>query len=264
MKKLFYLLAIISFTLTSCTEVIDVDVPETAERLVVEGMICTERDSSYVLLSKSVSYFSDGQIPAVTNAHVEVNGVHFTHAGHGYYYPPVGYTGVINTMYNLKVIYDGSEFTASSMLDPMYDIDTVTSVFKQKEGFLREGWTAVTWGTDNRPRVKYTMFRFGFKNQKTEGKDSLFNDNILFDNRSSKLGERTPFELPFLRLEKNDTVLMIYRSIDQTVYNFYLALESRGGGGPFSTPPANLPTNIRGGALGIFMAQDVKRFRVRL
>ena len=36
--------------------------------------------------------------------------------------------------------------------------------------------------------------------------------------------------------------------------------QNSGAPGPFQTPPTNLPTNIKGGALGYFATYDYKRF----
>ena len=248
---------------TSCEEVIDIDLPDNTQKLVVEGQITTEIDSSYVRITKSVGYFDNtNATPLITDAVIDVNGISFNHAGNGIYKASSGYVGTTGTIYNLKVTHQGITYTSSSTLEPMFQIDTVVSYFKPASGFIEEGYAVAFFAIDNRPRTKYTYFRFGFKNQEvTQGKDSLFDARILFDNRNSVVNEPYVFELPFLRLQPNDTAILVFRSTDEVVNRYYLALENRrNSGGPFSTPPANLPTNINGGALGLFAAYDVKRF----
>ncbi len=252
---------------TSCDEVIDIDVPDNTEKIVVEGQITTEVDSSYVRLTKSLGYFDNtNATPLVTDAVVDVNGISFNHIGNGVYKASSGYVGTIGSIYNLKITHQGKTYTSSSTLEPMFEIDTVVSYFKPASGFIEEGYAVAYLAKDNRARTKYTYFRFGFTNtEDTEGKDSLFDVRILFDNRNSIINEPFVFELPFLRLQPNDTALLIFRSIDEPVNRYYQALSNRGNaGGPFSTPPANLPTNINGGALGLFAAYDVKRFRAAI
>jgi hypothetical protein len=265
MKYLFYIL-ISCLVFPSCTEVIEVDVPENTVKLVVEGQVTTEQDSSFVRLTQSVGYFDDNKpAPTVENAVVSVNGIPFTHTLNGIYKPASPFTGVTGTVYNLSISHEGKQYGSSSLLDPMFQIDTVVPIFKQREGFLEEGYTVAYLGFDKRPQVKYTYVRFGFK-----GFDSI-NDfyegfRVLFDNKGQNPEQPIAFEIPFIRLKSKDTSLLIFRSVDEKVYRFLLALGNRSSGGPFSTPPANVPTNITGSepALGLFAAYDVKRFRTRI
>lgn len=268
MKKLIYFFSALAIlSLSSCEEVIDVDIPEEADKLAVEGYVVTETDSSYVRLTRTLPYFSGNDIPYVTDAVVEVNGVPFTHTADGVYKPASPYTGVTGNMYNLLVkTSDGKSYSASSFLDPMFQIDTLMPVFKPEEGFIEEGYTVMFKSIDNRPKTKYTYFRFGFKNaEDTYLQDSIFGERILFDNKDFSQGEVFDFELPFLRLKDGDTALLVFRSCDKTMYDIIYSLNNRSnGGGPFSTPPSNLPTNINGGGVGVFAAYDVKRYRLRI
>lgn len=268
MKTIHYLLLPLLFAgLSACEEVIEVDIPADENRVVVEGYVTTEKDSSYVRLTRTLSYFDNtSSIPEVTDAAVTVNNDTFYHVSNGIYRPAAGFTGVSGTAYNLTVVTGGSTYTSTAILDPMYQVDTLITVFKPKEGFIEEGYTVKFIGRDDRPRVKYTYFRFGYKNDlETQGRDSMADFRVLFDNKNSKLNEPYEFELPLLRLKEDDTVITIFRSVDENVFRYLVALGNRqGGGGPFSIPPANLPTNIRGGALGLFAAFDVKRFRYRI
>jgi hypothetical protein len=269
MKKIQYLfLILMGLTFVSCTEVIDVDVPENTVKLVVEGAITTETDSSFIRLTKSVGYFDNtSTTPYVTNAVVKVNGVSFTHSANGMYKPVPPYVGIANTLYNLSITVDGKSYSSSSFLEEMFEVDTVIPVYKEEDMFGDAGYTVKYIGKDSRPPVKYTYFRFGFNSlEDSEGKDSLEDFRVLFDNKSMTNGTYE-FEIPSLRLQLKDTAILIFRSIDETVYRYYYALGNRSSGGPFSTPPANLPTNIKGGsdeALGLFAAYDVKRYRTAI
>lgn len=264
----FLFLILVGLSLASCEEVIDVDVPENTVKLVVEAAITTETDSSFVRLTKSVGYFDNtNTTPYVTNAAVTVNGVIFTHTANGLYKGPSSYTGTVNTKYNLNIVADGKTYTSSSFLEKMFEIDTVIPVFKPEDLFGEAGYTVKYIGRDDRPPVKYTYFRFGFNSEVTTmGKDSFEDFRILFDNKNMVDGTYE-FEIPGHDLQLNDTSIMIFRSIDEPVYRYYFALGNRSSGGPFSTPPANLPTNIIGAtepALGLFAAYDVKRYRTRI
>lgn len=268
MKKIpVFLLMLAAVVFTSCEEVVDVDLPENTIKLVVEGQVTTETDSSFVRLTKTLAYFDNtSAVPLITDAVVTVNGVPFTHDTLGVYRPVKGYVGVTGQVYNLKVTHEGKEYTSSATLEPMFRVDTIISVYKEKEAFIDAGYSVKFVAYDDRPRTKFTYFRFGFKNEiDTKLKDSMFDTRVLFDNRNTILNAPFEFELPFLRLDPNDTALLVFRSTDDAVNRYLQAVTNRDqGGGPFSTPPANLPTNIRGGALGLFAAYDVKRFRARV
>jgi len=264
MKNWFYIFIAASF-LSACTEKIEVDIPENTEKLVVEGAVTSELDSSFIRLTQSVGFFDDNKpTPTIENATVTVNGVPFLHTTKGIYKPAASYLGTAGNTYNLIIAHNGKQYTSSSTLEPMFKIDTVVPVFKAAQGFLEEGYTVAYFGFDTRPQIKYTYVRFGFK-----GKDSInesYSDfRVLFDNKGQDPTQPVVFEIPFVRLNIGDTSLLIFRSIDQSLYRYLLALGNRGGGGPFSTPPANLPSNIKGeNALGLFAAYDVVRFRTRI
>jgi hypothetical protein len=263
-RNILFLL-LIAFLHISCEQVIDVEEPEAVNALVVEGVITTESDSSYVKLTRTLSFFDNtSPIPVVTDAVVSVNGVPFTHRGNGIYVPSSPYNGTVGTTYNLSILHEGKTYTSSSILYEGVPVDTAFAVFKPEEGFIAEGYTVGYFARDVRPRVRYTYFRFGVNNEEdTQGRDSIFGFRVLFDNKDFPTDRPFYFELPFLRLNQGDTCLMVFRSVDEEVYRFLTALGNRdGGSGFFGSPPANLPTNIRGGGFGIFAAYDVLRYRV--
>ncbi|KAB2915934.1 MAG: DUF4249 domain-containing protein [Bacteroidetes bacterium] len=259
MKKIIYTLAL-AIVFSACEEKIDLDLSFAGQKPVVEGRVTTETDSSYIQLSYTAPYNSNGKPPAITTAVVEVtkdNGtpVIFNHTANGVYKPAAGYVGVKNSTYHLKVVIDGKEYTSTSKLEPMFSVDdTLEHVFKPKEGFLDEGYAITFWGTYDQAPVKNYWFKYG-KN------DTLEEGDVLFDNADIELNKRSAFELPFFRPQKGDSVMLYFRSIDVYAYNYLYALSmlNSGAPGPFQAPPANPPTNIKGGALGFFYAADVVR-----
>lgn len=249
----------------SCKEKTDIDIPDGDPKLVVEAEVSTEVDSSFVRLTKSANYYSSADYLKVKDALVLVNSDTFFHVADGVYRPKTSYVAVPNTTYNLKIVAEGKTYTSTSTLTPMFRVDSVQQVFKPAQGFLKEGYTLKYFAYDDREPIKYTYFRFG-KND-LQGNDSLFDAKILFDNGVTRNGSYE-FELPFLRLKPNDYSYMIFRSVDKNMYEFINAYNSQTSGapGPFQVPPANLPTNIVGGALGYFATYDVvrsKRFLIK-
>jgi hypothetical protein len=256
------ILILFSLLLISCKEKIDLDVPGGIPKLIVEAEVTTETDSSYVKLTKTTDYYSTTPIPVVTNATVTVNNIVFNYTGNGIYKAPSPYTGVAGQTYQLKITADGNTYTSSSTLEKMFRVDSVFQVYKPKSGFIPAGWSINYIGFDDRPKIKYTYFKLGYFDTIVQ-RDSFSSDKILFNSDQTPVGVPYSFELPFTRFPVGGECLMIFRSIDKFMNDFIMAYmdQTSGAPGPFQTPPANLPTNITGGAIGYFATYDVVRRR---
>jgi hypothetical protein len=261
LKNILYMLMVVVLV-QSCKEKIDLDVPGAEPKVVIESEVTTETDSSYVKITKTADYYSTEAYPAITDATVSVNGVPFTHVANGIYRPASPYKGVTGSVYNLDINAEGQTYTSSSVLEPMYRIDSIYQVYKEKEGFMDAGWAIYYIGIDERPRTKYTYFRIGYFDTIVQH-DSLDEAKILFNNTETVINQEYHFELPFTRFEVGEECVMIFRSVTKEMNDFLSAynLQNSGAPGPFQVPPANLPTNIKGGAIGYFATYDVVRRR---
>lgn len=246
----------------SCKQEINLSIPNSAPVLVIQGEITTEKDSSYLNITKTVSYFSSDPIPTIDSAVVSVNGITFKPKGNGIYKPDTSFAGTINTQYNLSVTYQGVNYTSTSFLDPMFNIDSVDSFHQPARGPRGiDGYTVRFWWTDTRTPGKFTYIRYG-KNSADFSQDSFFRNIVLMDNSLTKLNTQLSYNIG-RSYQPGDTVFAILKSCDYNMYYFLQAYKTQTSSppGPFQTPPANLPTNIRGGALGYFVASDVRRFK---
>jgi hypothetical protein len=259
-------LVLVLFTLQSCQEEIDLDIPGGTQKVVIESEVTTEMDSSFVKVTRTADYYSANKNEPITNATVTVNGTTFTHVNNGIYRPASPYKGIIGQNYNLSVVADGNAYTASSILEPMFRIDTVFQVFKPAEGFFDAGYSINYIGFDDRPKIKYTYFRLGYFDTIVQ-RDSMLDNRILFNSDETPINVRYPFELPFTRFQKGEEVILIFRSVTKDMNDFIASYNEQASGapGPFQVPPANLPTNIKGGAVGYFATYDLvrKRYTVR-
>lgn len=272
-KAIFVLCAILF--LVECKQEIKLDLPNNGQVLIVQGEISTQKDTSYVKLSQTVSYYSTDIIPTINNADVRVNGILFKSKGNGIFMPDTPYVGVINTVYNLIINYNGSTYTSSTLLDEMFDIDRVDSVFYPAGGSgpggpggggpggggRKEGYAVQFFWTDTRTPPKYTYMRIGRTTLEIL-QDSFLRNIVLMDNSVTKLNTQISRELP-RHYPHGDTVTAILKSCDKNMYYFLQAyqMQTSNAPGPFQIPPANLPTNIIGGAVGYFSACDVRSFR---
>ncbi len=129
------ILAIIlsSILFTSCTDVIDVDVPEAESSLVIEASIDWEKgtlgNNQTVKLSTSTPYFEQGLVP-VSGASVIItndndgNEFLFTDQNNGNYTTNNFIPG-LNQSYTLEVIYNGETYKANETLTPVAAIEEV-------------------------------------------------------------------------------------------------------------------------------------------
>lgn len=265
-KNIFTVIAFL-FAVASCKEEIKLDFPASEKKLVVEAEITTELDSSYVKLTMSADYYSTDPYPNVTTATVNVNGVNFGYVGNGMYKPTPPYIGIKGQTYNLNINNNGSIYKATAVLEPMFRIDSIFQVFKPAQGFFKEGYSINYSGFDDRPKIKYTLFKLG-KFDTILQRDSMSQQRILFNSDQTPVGTKYDFELPFTRLQKGEESILIFRSIDKNMNDFIQAYNTQTSGapGPFKVPPANLPTNIVGtGVIGYFATYDVvrKRYKVK-
>lgn len=136
MKHSLYTIVILVFvSAMSCTDVVDVDVPEAPPRLVVEASIDWEKGTDgsmqFVKLSTSTPFFDNLSNTEVTNASVKVinNTTNqefiFFHQGNGVY-GASNFVPVLNQSYTLEVIYDGETYVAEETMTPVVDIDEIS------------------------------------------------------------------------------------------------------------------------------------------
>lgn len=123
-----------SFVLSSCTDVIEVDVPQAAPRLVVEASIDWEKgtlgNNQTIKLSSSTPYFEQTSNTSVTGASVKItqddNGVEFifTDENNGNY-TTNSFLPEVNKSYTLEIVYNGDVYIAHETLMPVVDIEDV-------------------------------------------------------------------------------------------------------------------------------------------
>lgn len=272
MKRILYSILGLLFvgSWLSCTEKIDTGNLPYSQRLVVEGMISTETDSSYIQLSTTLPYSSVEAYPNVTDASVSVldsntqTKIVFTYDPQKKTYRPIaGFKGDTAHRYILSIVKDSITYTASSYLYPMFQVDTnlIQKYVEAQFPFPPAGYTVIYNYFDARPLTRYTLYSYGFNGKKSDYKDSAFSNQVLFNNSATVRNAPASFEIPLLRLDTGDVVYMTFKSIDEQVNRYFAGLFSQTSGapGPFKVPPANLPTNLSNGALGYFMATDVVR-----
>jgi hypothetical protein len=177
--------------------------------------------------------------------------------------------GQVGKTYSLKVEYNGETFTSSADLVSPTHLDSV--YWKADPKYPDYGFS-YAWLTD--PFGVYDAYMWEVKriNKNTQGNpvdsrffkpfnpvvDDKFFDGLSFEffyeNPMSFQDETVPNNLKGF-YKQGDTVVIKFSKMDRNVYQFlekkYIQIST--GGSPFSAP-ANIPSNIKGGALGLWAA----------
>ena len=243
MRKVLVFIAAI-FLFFSCEEVIDVDLPTSEPRLVVDALIGFNTSNGdpitvgEVRLTLTAPFF-DEEVPPAENAIVtitdEQTGEIFSLVETE---PGVFSTGFpelqFDRDYTLTIQYDGQVFTAVERMNPSPVIDNAV----QGDGFLfdeEEETEVIITFTDIPGQRNNYLFSFGFDNFLVID-DEFFQDSEI------------TFSYFYEDVEPGDLLPITLFGIDDefATYTELVLTQSGedGGGGPFAVPPATIKGNI--------------------
>ena len=243
------------FVLSSCEEIIKVNLINTEPKVVIESFITNSEKPVWVRISKSQAYFNQDTILPVNNALVrldflnlseilaeKMDGVYFSSG-------PIGMTG---KSYTLKVISEGKTYGATVDLPPPVPIDTVYF----KPGLFRSDSLNVfiefhdQANTENYYRVK--LYR---------NKWVAINDFYLITDAFCD-GQKIVLPVYYRYFAPNDTVVVELMNLERNTWRYYKGMSENIRQGVNSQAPGNPPTNLSGGALGIFGAYGTSSYRI--
>ncbi|MEM6687021.1 MAG: DUF4249 domain-containing protein [Bacteroidota bacterium] len=268
MKKththIYFILIAISF-LISCTDTVDVDVPNAGSRLVIEASINWEKGTSgqtqTIKLSESTGFFDSNTNVPVTGASVivtkEDDGMQFIFQDlNNGDYLTTNFVPQLNQEYALEVQYNGQTYTATETLIGVSDINFVEQTI---EGDLEEEEIQLKVFFDDPANVNnFYLGEFIPSNLPlltlTELDDEFTDGNenfIEYDNED---------------LEAGVTVDINLYGISERFYNYIgILIEQANDPGIFATTPVQLrgncinPNNPDEEVLGYFRLGEVAR-----
>lgn len=255
MKKITFLFSAFVLLLSSCTEVVEIELTTSEPKLVVEALITDNVEPFQVKLTLLAPYF-DANNPGVSNAEVYIsdntgNVDTLYHTSNGIYQTIGNRQGVLGRTYSLLVLYNGTSFTANSTIPAnKMMLDTITTIYNQQSAFIDEGYNVILNAQDNGATIDYYRFLF-YKN------DTLQTDPFKYfvTDDEQVQGNYIIAQVPF-NYQTGDTARVEIQCLDLDYFTYLnaVATQTQNTGGPFDSPPSNPPSNISNGALGYFAA----------
>ena len=240
---------------SACEKVINIDLKNTAPKVIIEGTITDDPFTiSYtVLVSKSNSFSSNGKNNPVSGATVIVedatsNVIDTLEETKPGVYKTQKITGIDGHTYKLRAIVDGVAYTASSTMPQAVPLD---SLYIQSLPFFGEDFKQVI------PVFKDPIGQENYYRFSVQVNDSLQNEFDAWDDLLSngKVNSR-PLGINAQELfDGDDTVYVTMNSTDKAMYDFFSTLENASGNGQ---TPGNPLSNISNGAIGYFGAITVR------
>lgn len=266
MSQYFRILTLLAFlSLTSCNDVIDLEVPIAPSLLVIEASLDWELETAgneqIIYLSLSTPYFDSEQINVVTGATVKVvndtNGKVFIFEDQNNgAYKTINFEPIVNQSYTLQVVYNNEVYIANETLMPGVKIDEVVQSIDQ--GFDKDALEVNVFFTDPANIENFYILKF---QQEGDYLPSLFDfsDEFTDGNQLTIFNENEDYEI-------GNTVHIELLNISKQYYNYIrLLIEQSSNGGPFSTIPAQLKgncintTNSNNTAFGYFRLTQVSK-----
>jgi len=246
MKKYLYIFSLISITLFSCQDVVDVDLETAQERLVIEAMIKWEKETigneQVIKLTKTSSFYNN-QLVYATGATVVVTNIttsqvfNFIETEDGIY-ATNSFEPILNNEYQLEVIYNDEVYKATETL---FEAPEIIEIMQStEEGFSTEDPEIVLLFQDFLDQDDF--YRISFI--QTRGGEILENEKYTYDSRFESNNVLSDF-FESDNMEMDDQFFVSVNKISKQFYNFINILEEQGDAsfGPFASPPVNIKGN---------------------
>ncbi|HEY9006507.1 MAG TPA: DUF4249 domain-containing protein [Ohtaekwangia sp.] len=271
-----FLLAALVMLAASCEETVVLKLNNDTPRIVIEGQVTNHPFYQYVKVSKSVSFYTSGKTPRITDATVRIeddqgNHIDFVHnpRNHadsvGYYLPPTSFIGQVGRTYTLTVVAEGQTYTAQDKLNPITNIEKLEYRVDEDEAkdpeLAGRIYEVLMYVKEPKETRDYYLF-------KTYRNDSLTydRDSDIYYADDELVGEKIDgFPLPVF-FSMNDKARAEVLSLSREAYIFYRDLDKllNNDGGMFDQPAAEPRTNLSNGALGLFQASAVTSKEIRV
>ncbi len=266
MKNIIILISIFTLFLTSCQDVVDLDLPNGDALLVVDGMITNEAGEKRVLLTSTANYFDNQATPKVSNALVilynETGAVDTLEEKEAGVYVS-NHVGKVGSTYHIYIkTKEGDEYESQpELLRFVPEIDSIYAEFKEETAFQDEGYYIKINTYEPEGVGDHYRWRKYVNDKYLNTPFELLFATDQFVDGNPILG----FEVNIDPLKQGDRFKIEQLSISKAAYDFLLQLQNQTAfvGSLFDTPPAALKGNVKrldksgNDALGFFGAAAV-------
>ncbi len=265
MKKIAVILVAL-FIITSCQEVIEVDLNEADPRYVIEGSVVLGTNDFRVSLTQTTSYFTSETPARIAGASMvlsddEGNSHTLTDSGNGAYFLP-SFTATSGTEYTLAVTVEDKSFTASAVMPSAIEIDTAFIEERDRISISFEDPAATVDFYRLQMFVNGLRENIGFNGSASLVIDDTFQNGEIIERSvggsGGVPGGGGPGGSDDPSFITGDVVLIRLSEIDTKTYDFFRSLEDVSGGtGPGAAAPGNPVNNWSNGALGYFGTEAI-------
>jgi hypothetical protein len=270
MKNIKSIIVLLIIVFSACTERMDIDVNDAPPQLAIYGSITTDAAQHIVTIRRSSNYFSNAAPEGISGAMVTISDgenvfvLSENSAEKGVYQTAPDVFGVEGKTYTLTVVaaFNGetAEYAATSFLPYSVQVDSVA--FQPSE-VSANSTNVLLYGKFHEKGNNYLNI-IAYKNNNIPLNDKLADFNIISSentdsreiNGANCMRIRTEQYEDRAYIERGDLVTIQVCSITKDYADYVLNAqkELQGSIPIFSGPPANVQTNISGGAVGFFTA----------
>lgn len=269
--KYLSLVTIFALLFSSCfTDPIDLDLNEQNEKIVILGWITDLEEPQFVKISKTVNYLGDQPEAFVSNASVTLSDSKSSYTllerNVGHYYLPDDWLAILEEEYRLEVNYKDITYTSSYVMSACPEIENVRAERYDAEDKVD---TIISYETvfdfQETPGEGDAYFAIDYLKGTADG-DSLSNGGFADDEFvDGEYFEDIRVSEDDRLFKKDDVAVLELYSIGQEAADWLFDIEAEiFRGGPFDPPPANVRTNIEGGALGYFIMSGAQQVEIKV
>jgi len=289
MKKIILFSAIASAFFTACTEPIDVQLPSSNKKIVIEGVIENGKIAQ-VIITRTIPLFSSVSGSTITDLYVldakvyVSNGIitdtlmlaidSFSSIGLVYRHPngrPNPIIGVSGQNYSLRVVTsDGNVYTATTSIPYPIALDSVWWKPQPPEDSLGFANARLSdpvglgnnyrWYSKRASKDRRFLAPWGatFDDKLVDGKVFDFAYTKAYDPTDSANSIENEIETERNFYKKSDTIYIKFCTLDKASKDFYNTFEAAlsSNGNPFASP-TTIIGNIDNGGLGVWSGMGV-------
>jgi hypothetical protein len=259
MQKIVLYIVILSWGFSSCEKVIDIKLNDAEKKYVIEGVLTDQPGSCRVLLSQTKNFTDNNSFAGVGGAAVSItdnsnNTTVLSEDSTGVYTSGT-LTGIVGNVYTLTLNINGTTFTASSVMPPKINMDSLYITEENLFGEIRKT-TNVEYldpvGIGN--NYRFILYVNGEKKKNIYIRNDDYSDGNVSVDKLFLFGDEDDDK----ELKTGDQVKTEMLCISSPVYKYWYSLSESATGDNNSASPANPVSNISGGALGYFSAHTIQ------